>query len=210
MKAIVICALIAVAVASEAPVYRSRPAAYPKAPVYDEYEPEYRPESYKPAPEYKEYNKPEPYKPEYKEYNKPEPYKPSYKPTAYTKEEPEYKEPYAFGYAVKDEYDDYGRQEESDGKVVSGSYHVALPDGRRQIVTYKADPYTGFTADVKYEGEAHYPEEKPYVRPSYKGYKEAEPEYRPVYKSPQYKDAPAYEKPVPEYRPRPAYPAPKY
>jgi hypothetical protein len=62
------------------------------------------------------------------------------------------KEPYSFAYAVKDEYDDYGRTETSDGKVVTGSYHVVLPDGRKQTVIYKADPYTGFTAEVTYEG----------------------------------------------------------
>lgn len=27
-------------------------------------------------------------------------------------------------YAIEDEYDDYDRHEESDGKVVTGSYHV--------------------------------------------------------------------------------------
>ena len=34
-----------------------------------------------------------------------------------------------------------------------------LPDGRVQTVTYTADEYGGFVADVKYEGEAVYPPE---------------------------------------------------
>lgn len=73
---------------------------------------------------------------------------------------------------MKDEpsYNDFGHEEKSDGKVVTGSYRVALPDGRTQIVTYKADSY-GYTADVKYEGEV-----KPY-------------DYKPSYKAPAY---PAY------------------
>ena len=44
----------------------------------------------------------------------------------------------------------------------SGSYRVNLPDGRVQTVTYTADHYDGFVADVKYEGEAQYPPEKEY------------------------------------------------
>ena len=75
--------------------------------------------------------------------------------------------PYKFAYAVEDaaSYNSYGHQESSDGKVVSGSYRVALPDGRTQTVTYKVDDYSGFVADVKYEGEAKYPE---YSAPAYK------------------------------------------
>ena len=67
--------------------------------------------------------------------------------------------PYSFNWAVKDEAtkNDYNHEEKSDGKVVSGSYRVALPDGRTQIVTYKADS-NGYVADVKYEGVAKFPE----------------------------------------------------
>lgn len=68
--------------------------------------------------------------------------------------------PYEFGYAVKDHHTgtDFGQQEASDGHNVKGQYRVVLPDGRTQIVTYHADWKTGFHADVKYEGEARYPE----------------------------------------------------
>ena len=70
--------------------------------------------------------------------------------------------PFNFVWAVKDEpsANDYSHQAESDGNVVTGSYRVLLPDGRTQIVTYKADE-NGYVADVKYEGEAKYPDQKP-------------------------------------------------
>ncbi|CAH1113200.1 unnamed protein product [Psylliodes chrysocephalus] len=68
---------------------------------------------------------------------------------------------YEFGYQVKDDYTgtNYNRQESSDGNQVRGEYRVALPDGRTQIVTYWADWQSGFHADVKYEGEAQYPDQ---------------------------------------------------
>ncbi|XP_059351635.1 uncharacterized protein LOC130689480 isoform X2 [Daphnia carinata] len=70
--------------------------------------------------------------------------------------------PHSFAWAVKDEpsKNDYSHQQESDGKVTTGSYRVVLPDGRTQIVAYRADE-NGYVADVKYEGEARYPEYKP-------------------------------------------------
>ena len=72
--------------------------------------------------------------------------------------------PYAFQYGVDDGYSGakFSAQETADGKVVTGSYQVALPDGRIQTVTYTADHYNGYVADVKYEGTPVYPEAKPY------------------------------------------------
>ena len=61
-------------------------------------------------------------------------------------------------------------------KSISGEYRVALPDGRTQIVTYKADHYGGFVADVKYEGTAVYP---PAPKGGYGPYKPA-PAYAPA------------------------------
>ncbi|KAI9558659.1 cuticle protein5a [Daphnia sinensis] len=73
--------------------------------------------------------------------------------------------PYSFDWNVKDDEskNDYGHKETSDGKVVTGSYRVVLPDGRTQIVSYKADE-NGYVADIKYESEAKYPE--PEYKPS--------------------------------------------
>merc|ERR1739848_347828 len=86
---------------------------------------------------------------------------PAYKPAPYVDESPK---PYAFQYGVADDYSGakFSAQETADGKAVSGSYQVALPDGRIQTVTYTADHYNGFIADVKYEGTPVYPEAKPY------------------------------------------------
>jgi hypothetical protein len=88
--------------------------------------------------------------------------------------------PYHFAWAVKDDYtyNDYAHQESSDGKgYVTGSYKTLLPDGRTQIVTYKADDYSGYVADVKYEGYAKYPEYTPsgsyHKTPSYPEYNKA-------------------------------------
>merc|ERR1719245_1952476 len=68
------------------------------------------------------------------EYETPAPYKPApYK-------EPEYDAPavYKYGYAVADDYSgaNFEANEGRDGYATSGSYRVALPDGRTQIVTY--------------------------------------------------------------------------
>ena len=95
----------------------------------------------------------------------PAPYHPAPAP-AYGKP-PVYDEtpkPYAFEYGVADDYSgaNFKAAETADGKVVTGSYQVNLPDGRVQTVTYTADHYNGFVADVSYEGVPHYPEAKPY------------------------------------------------
>ena len=86
---------------------------------------------------------------------------PAYAPAPHYDESPK---PYAFTYGVADEYSGakFNAQETADGKAVSGSYQVALPDGRIQTVTYTADHYNGYVADVKYEGTPVYPEAKPY------------------------------------------------
>merc|ERR1711953_952908 len=124
---------------------------------------------------------------------------------------------YTFAYAVKDDYTgvDFGQKETRENYDTVGEYHVELPDGRVQIVSYTVDK-NGFVADIKYEGEAVYPEQPSYV-PAYKpapkpAYKPAPPvieeaapveEAAPIYKPapiPTYKPAPA-----PAYRPRPIY-----
>merc|ERR1712061_500361 len=54
--------------------------------------------------------------------------------------------PYAYEYAVQDDYSNanFAASETSDGKAVTGSYTVHLPDGRVQTVTYTADHYNGY------------------------------------------------------------------
>ncbi|TRY73450.1 hypothetical protein TCAL_05454 [Tigriopus californicus] len=122
-------------------------------------------------------DKPEPtYEPRYEPRYAPAPYKPAYKQTAY--EEPP---KYEYQYAVADHYSgaDFNQNEARDGYATNGEYRVVLPDGRTQIVTYTVqDNESGYVADVKYEGEASYPEEKPSYKPAYK---------------PAYEPAPAYE-----------------
>nr|XP_040582199.1 splicing factor 3A subunit 2-like [Lepeophtheirus salmonis] len=54
-----------------------------------------------------------------------------------------------------------------DGYSTNGEYRVALPDGRTQIVSYNvADAYSGYVADVRYEGEPHYDSYKPAHKPA--------------------------------------------
>ncbi len=70
--------------------------------------------------------------------------------------------PFNFAWSVEDEpsHNDYSYQVNSDGKITNGSYRVVLPDGRTQMVTYRADE-NGYVADFQYEGAAKYPKYKP-------------------------------------------------
>ena len=106
--------------------------------------------------------------------------------------QPSYKEPeygpakYEYKYGV-DAYDNYknpvqfGANEARDGYSTYGSYHVALPDGRLQTVTYKVDDaYSGVIMDVKYSDYG-----KPHEVHHAKGY-HAEPVHKPVHHAPSY------------------------
>ena len=59
-------------------------------------------------------------------------------------------QPYSYQYAVQDDYSgaNFAASENSDAKVVTGTYTVHLPDGRIQTVKYTADHYNGYVADV--------------------------------------------------------------
>ena len=136
--------------------------------------------------------------------------------------------PYSFGYGVKDyeSYNDFGHQEASDGKTVTGSYHVKLPDGRLQTVNYKADEY-GYVADVQYKGDVKHDAYKPsynptshpkivYPEPSYPKASYSEPSYsKSVYPQPSHSKTysePSYSKPAytqPSY-PKSTYAEPSY
>ncbi|EFX84192.1 hypothetical protein DAPPUDRAFT_99985 [Daphnia pulex] len=136
------------------------------------------------------------------------------------------------GYSFESSYDNNSRSESRHGKVTTGSYRVPLPDGRVQVVNYRADE-NGYVADVKYEGEAKYPEYKPassYSAPAYKA--EAVPVYEvvtkptykipttpaptttsPTYKAPAYHVEPSYIAPAPTAAPTyedRSYPDPEY
>ena len=126
-------------------------------------------------------------------------YKPAaHKPTSYH-QQPKYKEepkPYSFDYAVNDHYSgaNFAQNEKSDGHNTQGYYTVALPDGRIQTVTYVADHYNGFNADVTYKGEAQYPSY--HSAPSY-------------HAAPSYKPKTTY-KPAQSYQPTSSYSTPSY
>ena len=117
--------------------------------------------------------------------------------------------PYTYRYGVQDTYSgaNFNAAENADGTGnVEGSYSVLLPDGRTQHVTYRADDYHGFVADVKYEGVAAYAPVKsdaPSPAPLYTSPPPPPPAYSPA---PLYTPAP-YAHPAPPYK-RPSYHAP--
>merc|ERR1739840_55102 len=72
--------------------------------------------------------------------------------------------PYQYQYAVADDYSgsNFQAAETDDGTAArTGSYSVALPDGRTQHVEYTANDVEGYVATVTYDGQAVYPEAVP-------------------------------------------------
>jgi len=63
---------------------------------------------------------------------------------------------YDYNYGVADSLSgaNFGASESRNGYNTQGEYHVALPDGRIQTVSYRTDGDSGHIADVKYSGEA--------------------------------------------------------
>ena len=110
---------------------------------------------------------------------------------------------YNFNYAVADidTYTNFKAEEARNEHGTTGSYSVALPDGRVQTVRYRVDPNSGFVADVTYTGEAQYPPEPATTTyNSHPGYYSA-----PVYRSaPVYPSAPVYRS-TPVYHSAPVY-----
>lgn len=73
---------------------------------------------------------------------------------------------YQYAYEVVDNYANvnYGQEEGRNGYATNGQYHVLLPDGRVQTVTYAVgDAYSGYIANVEYSGEARIPQTQAYV-----------------------------------------------
>ncbi|XP_060857075.1 pro-resilin-like [Metopolophium dirhodum] len=112
-------------------------------------------------------------------------------------------EPFNFAYQVKDAPTNthFTHEANSDGKRVTGSYSVLLPDGRNQVVTYVADE-NGYNAKISYEGEAKPQPRQPGVQGGYltaPGFPATAPKYPP----PAYGSAPS-----PDSYPGSAYSAP--
>merc|ERR1712168_946043 len=137
---------------------------------------------------------------------------PVYAPApAYAPVEPTYPDEapvYQYTYAVKDDYSfsNFNAHEERDGYNTAGAYQVALPDGRTQTVTYTATK-DGYIADVKYDGEAKYPEYIP-TAPVYKAAPAPVVKAAPVYHAaPVVKAAPVYHAAPAVYKSKIAAPA---
>ena len=92
--------------------------------------------------------------------------------------------PYQYNYGVSDAYSgsQFTEAQAQDEKgVVVGSYSVALPDGRLQVVKYTADPYGGYVAEVSYEGQAVFPDIGPHHKPAPGYHGPAKVPHAPVY-----------------------------
>lgn len=107
--------------------------------------------------------------------------------------------PYEFEYDVNDGDNQHGHRQQNDGRVTSGSYRVALPDGRTQIVTYRAD-HNGYNADVTYEESDHNPTRLTYRPPAPQSYNPPAPQsYYPPAPQSYYPPAPSsYYPPAPK------------
>ncbi|XP_057381685.1 uncharacterized protein LOC130704235 [Daphnia carinata] len=107
--------------------------------------------------------------------------------------------PYEFEYDVNDGDNQHGHRQRSDGRVTSGSYRVALPDGRTQIVTYRAD-HNGYNADVTYEDSDYNPTRLTYRPAAPQSYYPLAPSsYYPPAPSSYYPPAPtSYNPPAPQ------------
>nr|XP_040581682.1 cuticle protein 19.8-like [Lepeophtheirus salmonis] len=157
----------------------SQPAADP-SDVHNPYTADYKPIAAVHAPAHAPVHRPAPYHPA-PVVHRPAPYHPApapyhpapvvHKPSPYHAAEVYGDSPavYQYGYAVADDYagTNFAANENRDGYSTNGEYRVALPDGRTQIVSYNvADAYSGYVADVRYEGEPHYDSYKPAHKPA--------------------------------------------
>merc|ERR1739847_56539 len=79
------------------------------------------------------------------------------------------RDPYAYQVKVEDDKTSnrYEINESGSPEIVEGSYRIALPDGRGQVMTYQVHADKGFEAKVSYEGTAQYPDSPNYVPSAY-------------------------------------------